>query len=508
MKKRIVIITLLALLFIISSIPTYVHTTPLSEKMPPVIALYTLPKHLNQISWPSSQRITILTPLPSIPQIVEQGGTVIIDFEAPAFDTAFAYLSTAYEPLIDEILLMTTTMDYIEDHWRLVAEVPVSTPEELYNLTIVINTDEGSFSSTNPRAVSIIDQYKDAFSFIHITDLHVGDPRGLAENIRETIGMKSIKKCIEEINLLHPEFVVISGDLVFGQLYPFEYTREYNLCYKILQQFDVPTYLAPGNHDGYNRLLEDGLEFWERYFGPLYYSFEYGDYHFLAVNSYDWSAFDRLTFLYVPLTWGGSVRDEQLTWIQQDLMTTTAPHRYMFLHHNPLWDTKKDSLLNKSYYNRGNLLDLINQYEVDMVLAGHIHEDTVTYQNDTLFITTTTPESEIRPEDGYWGYRLIEINNGNITSYNYKEPKYSIPSYRLNYSLWQSATSAVATIENDLEQDLTVHLTFTVPIGNYTVDYGEIIMQRHDSNTMEIYVQAPIERQSIQNITLESLYHE
>jgi 3',5'-cyclic AMP phosphodiesterase CpdA len=427
---------------------------------------------------------------------------VTIDFEATSFDTAFAFLSTAYEPLIDEILLTTTTMDYSEDHWRLVATVPSYTPEELYNITVVVHSDEGYIYSTNPRAVSVIDHYTDTFSFIHITDLHVGDPRGLAENVEQTIGMKSIKKCIEEINLLHPEFVIISGDLVFGQLYPFEYSREYKLCYDILQQFDVPTYLVPGNHDGYNRFREDGLAFWQRYFGPLYYSFDFGNYHFLGVNSYDWSAQDRLTILFAPLNWGGSIREEQLTWIEQDLAATTASHRFMFLHHNPIWDTKKDSLLHKGYYNRENLLSLINQYDIEMVLAGHIHADNVSYQNDILFITTTTPESEIGPEDGYWGYRCIEITNGSITKYNYKEPKYSIPSYRLNYSLWQSTNLAIATIENDLDQDLVAHFTFTVPLGTYTVDHGEIIMQRHDYNRTEIYVETPIARQSILNVTL------
>ena len=77
--------------------------------------------------------------------------------------------------------------------------------------------------------------------------LPIGDTRSFEESIRKTLGYRSVKRCIKEINLLHPDFVIISGDLVFGQLYPFEYRREYKKCYEMIQKFDVPTYLAPGD---------------------------------------------------------------------------------------------------------------------------------------------------------------------------------------------------------------------------------------------------------------------
>ena len=72
------------------------------------------------------------------------------------------------------------------------------------------------------------DEISDNFSFVHLTDFHIGDPRGLKENIKQTIGWKAAKKCIEEINLINPDFLIITGDLVFGQIYPFEYSLEYS----------------------------------------------------------------------------------------------------------------------------------------------------------------------------------------------------------------------------------------------------------------------------------------
>jgi len=84
------------------------------------------------------------------------------------------------------------------------------------------------------------------------------------------------------------------------------------------------------------------------------------------------------------------------------------------MHHNPQWDTTSESLIRVAYKNREELLSVIDYNNVDMVLAGHVHHDYVDVANDTIFLTTTTPESSIDSDDGYWGYRLIEIKNGQI----------------------------------------------------------------------------------------------
>ncbi len=309
-----------------------------------------------------------------------------------------------------------------------------------------------------------------------------------------------MKRCIDEVNLLHPDFVLISGDLVYGQLYPFEYSREYKKCYELIQRFDVPTFLAPGNHDGYRRIGEDGLEIWKEYFGPLYYSFDYGNYHFMAINSYDWLEFLRLSFFFIPLNWGGSIRDEQLGWIEKDLQNTNSNLTFMFLHHNPLWDTKSDSLFGISYNNREEFLSLIDNNNVDMVLAGHVHYDSVNVTNNTTFITTTTPGSAIRAEDGYWGFRKVEIRNGKIFSYNYKEPKYSIPTYKLSYH-FKNPYTVIA--KNDLEKDMNVTFKFLVPKGQYTVENGQLIMQREDDIRAEIYVQSELEKKNVNIIKIK-----
>ncbi len=442
---------------------------------------------------------TILLPRSTVPTFATPGGNFTVTFTTNQFTTLYASLSTAYEPVVDEINLSIETIAHFPDNWQVTVLVPLDIPEELYNLTLIIENN-GIFSSyTEPRAVSIIHEFSENFSFIHLADFHVGDFRGLTENVRQTIGYKSLKKCIDEINLIHPDFVLISGDLVFGSLYPLEYAREYRECYDLLQRFDVPTFLCPGNHDGYYKPGQDGFDYWKTYFGPLYYSFNYGNNHFISVNSYDWPSYSRRTMFFAPLNWGGSIQEEQLQWIEQDLNTSTAEHTFMFLHHNPLWDTTNDSLLKREYQNRNELNNLIQHYNVSMVLAGHVHWDNVTKVNNTMYLTTTTPSSDTRAEDGYWGYRLVELKDDDIVSYNYKEPKYSIPSYHLNIT---SENLYTKIVKNDLEINLTVLVKFIVPLGNYTVNTGNIALSRQNDDQMEVYIKTLIGIESTVTITL------
>ena len=499
MKKKmpIIFVTLVALFILTSTYATiaYSYNEKIDNKNVPQFLKNKFIQIINK------NNFNLKYPRTSNPKIVEKHENFRIIFQADEFDNIYAYIETAYEPIVDTIWLDIISYTQINSEWSLNVDIPDNTPLELYNLTIIISIDGKFYSSSQPRAVNIIDHFSDNFTFIHVADFHVGDPRGFAESIKETIGHKSIKKCIEEINLLKPDFVIFSGDLVFGQLYPREYTREYKKCYELLQKFDVPTYLSPGNHDGYCRISEDGLEIWEEYFGPLYYSFDYGNYHFLSLNSFDWPKFARRSISCIALNWGGSIRNEQLQWIEDDLSNNDANLTFMFLHHNPLWDTKNNSLLRWGYNNREELLSLIYKQNVDMVLAGHIHIDNVTIENKTIFITTTTPASEIRMEDGYWGFRQIEIKNGKINSYNYKEPKYSIPTYHLNINYENPYT---AIVENDLAMDINAHLEFIVPLGCYKVNNGDIVSLRNDNYRTHLIVKSKVEKESLSRITIYS----
>jgi 3',5'-cyclic AMP phosphodiesterase CpdA len=490
MKNRFYITSsiLIILIFLVSSQFTIAddNTKLLSND----VFIISLPDYY--INSQHDQSLTILYPRSTIPAIVEPNQELIIQFQSNLFDKVSATIETAFDSLPDIIILPIESIEQNQQTTIAHAIIPENTPVELYNLTVNIESEGQIYSQTRPRAISVINKIDGNFSFVHIADFHIGDIRGLTENPQEIIGWKAPRKIIEEINLLNPDFVIISGDLTFGQLYPFEYFFEYKKCYEILQEFQVPTYLCPGNHDGYVQTGQDGFLFWEKYFGPLYYSFDYGNYHFLNINSYDWDKIDRLGFSFLVFNWGGSVKIDQLNWIQQDLQDHQDMNTCINIHHNPIWDTTSESLLRKGYHNRDELLDLIYNYQVDAIFAGHVHRDNVTIHNDTLFITTTTVSSGVG-ENGYWGYRHIFVNNDVITAYNYKEPYYSIPSYRINYSYIDEKT---LSIENDLDKEISITIEFVVPFDDYIIENGQIDYIRKNEDMAAYYVSAIIESQT------------
>ena len=434
----------------------------------------------------SNSELDILYPRSTIPALVEVNDSFTVQFKSPSFEELKVEISTAYDPIPD-IFSLPIIDTWMEDNiWYSTVRIPLNVPEELYNITIIVD----DISVTRPRSVAVEDRITGNFTFVHLTDFHIGDPRGATVDIWQTIGWKAAKKSVEEINLLHPDFVIITGDLVFGQAYPGEYSREYKKCYEILQEFQVPTFLCPGNHDGYVQTGQDGFKYWEEYLGPLYYSFDYGDAHFTSINSYDWPKKSRLAFFFVPINWGGYIGDEQLSWINSDLSKhETAKLKVLMLHHNPLWDTKGDSLLHNGYRGREQLMDMIDEYGVDAVFDGHVHYDNITIQNDTLFVTTTTAASGLSAPDAYWGYRLIKVINDTIVSYNYKEPKYSIPSYNI---YCYDDNDYQKTIENKLDMDIKVEVTFLLPKDDYTVENGVIKMVREKGDLVELYVDVDI----------------
>jgi 3',5'-cyclic AMP phosphodiesterase CpdA len=449
----------------------------------------------------------IVVPRSTMPVIVPQDRSFVASVRLDGMPSGWtASLETAYDPVVTEQRLTVTDTVFNDTTgcWDVEAQIPASLPSDLYNLTVEVECQGEIYDLSVPRAISVVGGYEEQFSFVHLTDFHIGDPRGFKENFRETLGWKAARKSIREINLLQPDFVVITGDLVFGQLYPFEYAFEYRTCYDILQQFDMPTYLVPGNHDGYIQTGQDGLRFWERFFGPLYYSFDYGDIHFAGVNSYDWPTRSRHAVSYVAFNWGGHVQEEQMAWITDDLDRHGDGFSAVMLHHNPLWETVNDSLLGNGYLGREELLSVIDRHGVDACFAGHVHYDDVTVRNSTAFVTTTTVSSGTSG-DAYWGYRLVSMDNGSLANVNYTSRFQSIPLYRLNcsYTANDGSTETVeASVENNLDMPVQAYLQFYVPAGDYRVDNGTIVMQRAANGVLHLVVTADVDAMTTATATV------
>ena len=115
--------------------------------------------------------------------------------------------------------------------------------------------------------------------------------------------MPEFLQILDEINLINPEFVLQTGDLVDNGQSDAQYAQAQSLCLNC----EVPLFISGGNHD----LWYDGHDQWHRYFGQtMDYGFLYGDTRFVGLEMYD-----------IP---GKTYTPAQMTWLQNTLDQSIA----------------------------------------------------------------------------------------------------------------------------------------------------------------------------------------
>jgi len=107
-----------------------------------------------------------------------------------------------------------------------------------------------------------------------------------------------------------------------------------------------------------------------------YYSFDYGNIHFICLESYET---DRSP--------GGAM----LTWLEDDLLATDADWVIAFWHHPPYTKGSHDSDTETQLVQmRTNALPLLEAYGVDLVLSGHSHSYERSFLVDQHYGTSDT----------------------------------------------------------------------------------------------------------------------
>lgn len=528
----------------------------------------------------------IIYPLFATPAIKKKGEQLTLKIDTQGKEAGswnVKLKQTNHSSLTSDYELPVQSVQQGQSHWKdsssiveVTVLIPEGTPQKLYDLEVSYTGNGQRITDEQPHSVKVVDEYKKDFTFLHLTDTHIGSPRNLGSpddpssfttgRARET-GMWNpnpekrwlyLQKAIKEVNLKNPDFVVVTGDLMFGQLNPLEYIYEYEETYKMLQKLNVPVYIVPGNHDYYaqDATLTDGAKYWEKYFGPQYFSFDYGPYaHFIGYNSFDWHKIDRsgTGTISVP-TWGGQIRETQLNWVKQDLQKnaqTAKPGqiRGLFSHHNPLWrdreiwpqddpdvqeywkeydeqhDPQRLSTLilgeklgikyDQQWHgeNARELIDIMKANNVTVSLHGHTHIDDVTKKDGILYATTTAIELSGKP---WVGFRNFSVQNGQIASYNYEEPGHSIPVYQngdteggiMSFdAAYQtendgSAASQQVEIINRLNKPLDVTIPLYMKEGDYTVSKGSMT-QNYSSDGkqyIEVHITIPANHTEITNV--------
>lgn len=138
-----------------------------------------------------------------------------------------------------------------------------------------------------------------------------------------------------------PAFALSCGDLIRGKD-PSDFAliqQQYNAVLAILSATGVPVHNAPGNHemDDKDDVPNATMTAWyEQLIGPAYGSFDYGNSHFIALNTEEVAP--PLTVKSPPSDDGldpGYVSAAQRQWLDQDLWAhQSAAHIFIIMHHS------------------------------------------------------------------------------------------------------------------------------------------------------------------------------
>ncbi len=140
-------------------------------------------------------------------------------------------------------------------------------------------------------------------------------------------------------------------------------------------------WLAPGNHDYGNsadRQKDHNIAYMDIFSLPkngeaggvasgseAFYSYNYANIHFVALDSYGWETGD--TRLY-------DTTGPQVAWLNKDLAAYKQQWTVVYFHHPPYTMGSHSSDVDSELIQiRGNLVRILERYKVDLVLNGHSH---------------------------------------------------------------------------------------------------------------------------------------
>ncbi len=125
-------------------------------------------------------------------------------------------------------------------------------------------------------------------------------------------------KIAGQIISYNPAFMVLTGDLCVDGSYN-AWNNEFFTANNMILSATVPWFNALGNHEGWTTETQAFIRNPESDSGnETYYSFDYGDFHFVVMNNYGALSYDT-----------GSI---QANWIYGDLTTTAQPWKIAVFH--------------------------------------------------------------------------------------------------------------------------------------------------------------------------------
>ncbi len=240
------------------------------------------------------------------------------------------------------------------------------------------------------------------FTFIQMSDPQFGM---FTENQSYEHETANFEFAIAAANRLKPRFVVVTGDLV-NEAGDAAQVAEY---LRVAAKLDpaIKLYNVPGNHDVGNQPTPASLAAYRKVFHHDYYQFRIDDFAGIVLNSSVIAAPDG-----VP---EDAARQEQWLRTMLDKERREDVRRIVIFQHHPwfLSDAgEPDQYFNIPKATRARYLELLHQYGVTHVFAGHYHRNAFG-RDGTLQMFTTGPVGKPIGE-ARSGIRVVKVSDAAI----------------------------------------------------------------------------------------------
>ena len=242
-------------------------------------------------------------------------------------------------------------------------------------------------------------------TIVQLSDTHIGSPHAphAADNLRKAVSM---------INALHPDAVVVSGDIG-------ENVMAWQIARTILKGLRVPLFYAPGNHDVHLHNVNQ----YRSVFGPDYYRFDVRGVIFIVVDSQLLGNFDTFNPAHptVPPPLPSDTLAEgskMLSWMSGQVALIPKGATVIAVQHVPLFrnggfpDPREYWVVNEPF--RSRELAILEKMGVKHMLVGHWHNFRVFTTNDiTSHVGAAT---SWLPLGGHLGFAVHTISGGNVST--------------------------------------------------------------------------------------------
>jgi len=248
----------------------------------------------------------------------------------------------------------------------------------------------------------------------------------------------TIQQIADALTAAQPAFALSCGDLIAGKE-PDNRPKilaEYQAVLDILRASGIPLYNAPGNHemDDANDVPNATMtSYYQEIIGLPYGSFDYGNSHFVSLNTEEVASLLTVKSPRAPTDDGsttldpGYVSPEQRQWLDEDLaLHKSATHVFLFMHHS-IHPFKAKNALDKASADAVTAI-LAKYPNVTAVFSAHEHvyynpqspadlsDPMAGTATGARYLVTGGAGAPLQSNDhGFFHYFIVSVNGGEVS---------------------------------------------------------------------------------------------